>query len=663
MPGSIYSEKISFEDCFRSFSDYVHQALTLRREVFRSGEKPITQSTFKAKVESLTDALEGVREAEKAMTISLNHMQNRFKGEEEQKCIERSKAASSQLLVQIDEGLCGQFLSLLRHSLKDVDDDSLFRLLALEKSSKRLVSDSQLVAVLIEFVQGRGESAAREADTPRSAPSSSLMERYKSVLRKLKKSPDVLSRFIEAFSQYIHGFEFFLKMEKCDAIPVEYLQSDSMGNAENYSLDHRGAVASGFLPPILNSTTLALNRAPAFESEMPGLLKAKKTDAEEKSSLLVSLGPLKSKLALKDFSAFSRTANLILSQIFEKTQTSIEFYSLLDVIRQNFLEFISLLNLPQVKSHLKENRRTRKVVMKSLSFVLSKICRRLIGFLNSENEAFLFASISSLFALDKRLCVVLMDKADSTYVSGLVVNCCFAFTAKKFINHVTSRAQPIFDAYIKNNSSAFKKLDIYNAELGKLLAEYPKAMKEAAFFQKYNEFLGTGGFFEQSVREEHYMTPFHQIMFRVERGSAGAAIWVVKVLLFELMRSLCSKKKYIGFLGYLSLMLNLNAFIKQVSGMFDKSEKPLAGIGEIRVFKRFFHKLVYAELTKGEVKKPSAISASTSRIVGYGHDHDDKCESFSFTSFEITKASPFEMPAGFSLKLYFEQVEINSMVN
>ena len=593
-------------------------------------------------------------------------MEIKYREEAEAAMIRRVESASHSMVAQIRDTMVAEFNNIIMGGLKDISTEPMDRALSVQKSHSDVFNEEAVLAVVVAFVETKQDDAVREStQSLLNLGQGSLMERFKTAMGRCRMNGSIAVKLAEKYSTLVECFEFMVEQEMCSSVPLDLMVSHKPVEANNQSNLSREAsqIRADFLPPIMNSNTLGIMR-PAEEVDLNQAVISRKTIIQqETTSFCIHIDSLRQRILSRDFSFFSRAVNLLLYQIYSKAIEAIESYSLQDLIRTDLVNFVSLLSAVEVRRYLRDHPRLQSDIIKKLGIVLAKVGSIQINFMKSETDhKSLYSAVSSLYQLDCRILGDYLEKEEKKHLTSISIDCCFAFTLKKMITILVDRHSRVFANYVKTGQLGQKKLNLYSVELSLKLSSFEHT-DEQKFYQTYNEHLAGGGYFQESLVREHYMDPFREELSKFGEESTGVCIWVTKVLVHELLKAVCKKKKHVSFYGFFSIVLDVNAYFKSIIGsQLKTSRQKICMIGELRVVKRYFIKLITNEMTKNEVKKQSAVFAANRRQ-STNYEQVEKCEAFSFGTYSDAALSPIDIPKTFSLNNFVELLDMNTMVS
>lgn len=577
--------------------------------------------------------------------------------------IERVRASTNKLKAMILDSLMSCSEILLEKSVTDMMDESFSRLMEIHQRNEPIFTRNLFLDILMKFIQSKAEPQLRESMQLLNVYiNMSIVDRYKTVILKLKRHNTMYTHLKDRFEKYLSNFRFALEMEGTKSIPIRVLN-----NADNTALVNQSIVGRAgqfFQDRKMMASTSTHDLVTKHNTSEFHLVNKERDDSGENDFFPVNLSLLKSYASENELGSFLRVANLLLYQVQMKINSAIELYSLEDVLSKGFKEFLKLLKIPHIKRVMDEQPSVKNLVIQRLVSLFYSVGNAIQGKLSNDNEVSMYSIIAKLFIIEKKLGEAFPDQSDLAKFYSLHIDTFFAFTLKRFTKIIRDKSAYFFDLYLTNHSDNFRRLDLFNKELNEVLAvDAEKKIGEDGFYQRYNEYAKNRRFFGENTYKQHYMVPFHIILQRVSKSTKGSTIWAVKAVIYEMLLSFMKKKKYINFLGYLSLILNLDAFLHEVTKEFTPAFLPMLGsIGELRFLKHFFYKLVYHEAQMHGPKKTSAVYVH-SKKVKITYDMMGSGEGFIYEQLLVTKADKLEMPSTFNPEVFYDSIAFNEIVS
>jgi hypothetical protein len=579
--------------------------------------------------------------------------------------IGRAKALIAKVTENIDNLLLEVSEQYLSASIKDIIDEPFGRLLEIQSKYRHIFTRDIFLQVLMTFIQSKQESGLRDSvQMINFEQSPSVADRYKTVVLKLKRNNFMYSVLKGRMSNYVKNFRTSLNMEALQAVPLQILNNVESSGMGNFSImpdlrQHFSSMRES--DPNYASSNMLANKNNMSELFQPVQRDKDETTKEEFFPINIRL--LKAYATENEVSSFARISNLLLYQILAKTSGAIELYSLEEVLVHGIMEYLKVLKLPESQKVLLQNNSLKRLIVRQLTILMYTIGKSILGRLSNDNEIGMYSVVSKLFIVEIKLKEVFTDSRDLIQFHSTKVNGVFAFSLKRFVNTIRDKSAYFYDLYIKDNLDNFKKLDLFNKALNERLSEgLPSSLKDGTFYQQYNQVVNQNGFFDSQTAKQHYMVPFHFILHRVGIKNKGALIWAVKAAVYELFHCLTKKKHFINFYGYLSLILNLNAFLHELTLTMDANFKTQVGcIGELRFLKHFFFKLLKGEIQTDTTKKASSVHAAYKRIK-ISYDIIDSLEGINYTQFIETKANKLDLPREFDEEDFYDQIALNVIV-
>jgi hypothetical protein len=552
----------------------------------------------------------------------------------------------------------------IEQSITDMMDESFSKLIEIHEHNTELFTRDLFLNNLMRFVQVPAEPQIRESvQLLQVCTNSTIVERYKTVILKLKRHNTLYTHLKDRFEKYLSHFRFALEMEGAKSIPIRLLNNADGGSMVNYSIiaggqnqffdDNKAAVST--------SAQFIISKHNTSEFQP---LQREKDDSNENDFFPLNLNLLKSYASENEIGSFMRVANLLMYQIQMKTNTAIELYSLEEVLSKGLAEFLKLFLIPQVKKLLDEQQSVKELIIQRTISLIYSVGNAIQGKLSNDNEISMYNIISRLFIIERRLAEVFTDRTDLRRFYNISIDSIFAFTLKRFVRVIRDKSKYFFENYLKDHLGNFKKLDLFNKDLNTALAlEIERELGDDKFYKKYNESAKKSKFFSENTVKQHYMVPFHFILQQISKNTKGASIWAIKAAVYELLICLMKKRKFINFYGYFSLMLNLDAFLLEVIKEFSQSFSPIIGaLGELRFLKHFFFKLIYNETQQNSPKKTSSVYVHSKKIK-ISYDLGGSEEAFTFEQLAVTKTDKLELPASFNLEIFHDELAFNEIVS
>lgn len=663
-PSVKYTDDVRFEEDLQALSEDIQPLVDLRAKLYKLEEVVHQSGSLILKVEELAmmfaDCKSQIKKIDRqCLLLSIRYSKSPAQQElvrRIEKGLDTIKKSTTEMLLTCAE-LC------VEKSITDMMDESFARLVEIHLKNEDIFTRDRYLDVLMKFIQVKTEPQVRESMQLLNVyVNSTIVDRYKTVILKLKRHQHMYNHLKDRFEKYLSNFRFALEMEGAKSIPIRILNYADNPMMTNYSIlgapnqffeDNKAAVSTSAQFIISKHNTSEFHPMPRD-----------KEDNTEQEFFPVNLSLLKSYATENEIGSFLRVANLLLSQIQMKTNSAIELYSLEEVLSKGLKEFLKLLRIPQVKKLIEEQSSVKNLLIQRLVSLIYSIGNAVQGKLSNDNEISMYNIVSRLFIIQKRLAEAFPDQTDMKRFCNLQIDTFFAFTLKRFVKVIRDKSNYFFELYLKDHLSNFKKLDLFNKELNTLLSlEVEKKLGDEKFYKEYNEVVKNRKFFGENTYKQHYMVPFHFILQRISRNSKGSTIWAVKAATYELFRCLIKKKKFMNFLGYFSLILNLDAFLVEVVKEFPPVFTPLLGsLGELRFLKHFFFKMIYNETQQNSPKKTSSVYVHSKKIK-ISYDFMGNSEGFTFDQFLATKAEKLELPTCFNSELFYDEITFNDIVS
>jgi hypothetical protein len=581
--------------------------------------------------------------------------------------VEKVCQGITKLIEEIDSRLVHLSKTMLVGSIKDLMDESFSTMVDIQAEHRTIFTRDCFIDTLLKYIKDRPESEQRP-DHPECQ--SSVIERYRTVTLKLKTNGVMYSLLKDRMAKFVRNFRTSLDIEALQSIPVALLSNTDGDTLGNYSFlgDPKTQISDRARPKAfqaVSSSTNVLgsqNKNNMSEVIDPGHQKDK-DEASKEEFFPTNIRLLKAYNTDNEVTFFARLSNLMLYQIEAKTNAAIELYSLEEVLNFGVNEYLKVLSLPASQRIMSHQPHIKRLVIERLSSLFYSIGKAVLGRTSADNEIGMYNIVSKLFVIENRLREAFPDNDDLRSFYCMKIDSFFAFTLKRFIVTIREKSSYFYELYIKDHLENFGRLDIFNRDLNdQLSANLDAKIEDGSFYRLFNQETRDGKFFQGNTVKQHYMVPFHFILQRVDRHSKGAIIWSTKAALYELLTCLMRRRKFINFLGYFSLLLNLDAFLQELLVPFDSKFKThLGSLGELRFLKHFFFKLVIGEGQQQSTKKPSSVHAAN-RKVKISPDIGDKTEGFTYQHFIETKADRLDMPSTFDADLFHELISLNTFV-
>lgn len=620
----------------------------------------------------LTKIFDNRKTAAKDLQYLIQLLEMRF-GENSQVNTFLDKVAQGikKLVDDLDSKLVKISKETLMWSIKDLMDESFASMMDIQNNHKTIFTRDCFLDVLMSYIKTRQEDQGREdIYMDNQDQVGAVTERYKTVILKLKRHNVMYSLLKERMHKFVRNFRKSLDIEALQAIPMALLSNADGGSTGNYSImtDPMFQLSEPKIKQFqaVSSSTDMFNSNKNNMANMSLVIQPGLKDKEEQST--EDFFPTNIKLFRaynidNEVTFFARLSNLMLYQIEAKTKAAIELYNLEEVISSGLKEFLKVLSLPASQRIMTQQPHIKKLVVQRLSCLFYSIGKSVLGKTSTDNEIGMYNVVAQLFVIEKKLRDAFTETKDLQQLYCTKIDSFFAITLKRFIVTIREKSNYFYEIYLKEHLDNFKKLDIFSRQLNELLSDnLDKKLEDGSFYRLFNQTTTNRSFFQGSTAKQHYMVPFHFILQRVTKDTKGSILWSTKAALFELLQCLIKRKKFINFLGYFSLLLNLDAFISELVAPFDvKFKAQIGSIGELRFLKHFFCKLVISENQHSMSKKSSTVYAANKKVK-VSHDIIDRSEGMTYGQLMETKAEKLEVLQSFDIEDYYEQISLNNVV-
>ena len=378
-------------------------------------------------------------------------------------------------------------------------------------------------------------------------------------------------------SRYLGGFDKTPNYELSYQDTPEQTRKNSSSQRQNNSNGLQGLLFSnshstgklniGAVAPFNKAATNSdMNNAPPKFASHLGPARPSQENSEY---FIVNPGKLKPFMAHpEDIHNLQILMSVMLSQIDQKVQTATKWVAVHESLNLGVVQVLKSINTPQIKTYFQRRKREKEVFLSRLARTVERSLAKSLAAISDKDVTAIYSLVGALYHFDKKIIEFLVGLPikDRSYFFNLHNDSVFAFSLSQLVSVVSNLSTTYYDKAFKASSYNLLELDLFDVELTKTLKEgLTEEFTKTTFFKEYKDHLAKHKFFKSEQSPNHFMVPFQMLVVdQLKPSHKGAILWAFKTVLQSLLSQVCKKKKFVSFLGYLSLVLNINALVEHV---------------------------------------------------------------------------------------------------
>jgi hypothetical protein len=474
--------------------------------------------------------------------------------------VERVKKIALKIVEEVKGRIGEEYKGLVVESLMDLMDESICKVVAMIGDG---ITEKDLIDGVWKFIGTRQEAGVRESiESVSHIGIMGWSERW------TRAAGRIGPLFCIRAESIANNAEKRLQLSKSTSIsPNLYGHSSNLPLIENHKFQAASQREPSNQAVWTHAASLNVAQSPSA-SPHPSVIG---------EPAIINIDLYKSSLPA-GFSSFPRLAMAILFSSLTRTKEALASPHQIHTLHNSIIPFLTLLSQPSVKVHLIMSP-YKQSILSLLSNLLYVFVCKIQSNVSSDNEIGLYHAVSAYFDMDKALGLNIDDQDRGFYMLPqftLVVSS----VVHGFIRALTKKSEYFFETYLSSNLDKFKELDLFNLDFNAALCHLPSDHPQLV--ENFQEMMAKKNFFDSPTATQHYMVPFVFILQRLDDSGDGAMIWATKAVIHQLVESLCKRKKYISVKGYLSLLLNLEAYIMQLDKKSHALCREICSLGEVR---------------------------------------------------------------------------------